>query len=187
MHTNALKTSACILHNLSLAVAYGGPLYGKLALGPAVKEISSEQERGKVLETAWNKFAPVHLAAHGVFTASWLVLRKMAKDRNLGKNAEKLLMVKDTLVAGALLTGVATNVANKMMQREFPQGVPVTSGEQPSPNTPPQGARFQRFFSVMGPLNLALIAGAIVVGPVLAVEAFRGSRRKMISHLVRGH
>lgn len=185
MHTNALKTSAWILHNLSLAVAYGGPLYGKFALGPAIKEISSEQERGKVLVTAWNHFAPVNLAAHGAFTASWLVLRKMFKDRNLGKKTDKLLTVKDTLVAGALLTGVANTIASKRMQRAFPEGVPVRSDHQPSPNTPPQAARFQRFFNVMGPINLALLAGALAVGPVLVVTALHGSRRKVISPFLR--
>jgi uncharacterized membrane protein len=185
MHTNALKTSACILHDLSLAVAYGGPLFGKIALYPAVKEISSQRERGKVVETAWNKFNPVNVAAHAVFTATWLVSRKMLKDQHLGKQTEKLVIAKDVLVAGALLTGVANTVAGKLMERKFPEGVRVASGDQPSAATPPEAAKFQRFFKVMGPLNLALIAGAIAVGPVLAVAAFHGSPQKVISRLIR--
>jgi hypothetical protein len=177
MHTSTLTASACIVHELSLAIAYGGPTFGKAALQPAVKEISSDKERGKVLEVAWNNFNRINVPAHAIFAASWLITREALKSAHLGKETQKLLTLKDFLVAGAVVTGLANAAASKLMQREFPEGVRVQASGEPSARTAPEAAQFQRFFKTVGPLNMAFVAGAIAVGPVLALSAIKASGR----------
>ena len=51
-----LSTAAWVGHNLGLAAWFGGTLFGKLALNPSVRAISSREERGKVLNAAWNRY-----------------------------------------------------------------------------------------------------------------------------------
>src|SRR4051794_39401440 len=50
------STTAWVLHDLGLAAGFGGTLFGKMALNPAVKEVRSREERGKVLDRAWRGF-----------------------------------------------------------------------------------------------------------------------------------
>jgi hypothetical protein len=177
MHKKAIKYAA--LHNLSLAIAYGGPVFGKYALGPAVKEISSEQERGKVLEAAWSKFSPIDLAAHGIFAATWLMHRTALKARHIGgEKTKKLVAMKDVAIAGAVITGLANAIAGQAMKREFPEGVAVAAGGEPSPNTPVGAIKYQRFFQVVGALNKAFVGGAIVLGPAITITAIHESRRR---------
>ncbi len=40
-------------HDIGLAGLMGGNLFGRIALHPAVTEISDPRERGKVVNTAW--------------------------------------------------------------------------------------------------------------------------------------
>ena len=125
MHMAKLSISAWALHNLSLAIAYGGPVFAKVALHPAAKEIVSDKERGKLLLTAWTKFIPVDVAAHLTFTATYLYGRKVLKSRRLSHETAALVALKDILIGGALITGLANAAVGKAFAQRFPQGVPV--------------------------------------------------------------
>jgi hypothetical protein len=178
-----LSISSWALHNLSLAIAYGGPVFAKAALHPAAKEIVSDKERGKLLETAWNKFIPIDVAAHLTFTATWLYGRKIIKSRRLSNETEALVTLKDVLIGGALITGLANAMVGKAYAKRFPQGVPVSpTGEITGKSS--EARKFQQYFKVMGPLNRALVAGAIAVGPAITVSIFRSMRRGMLARLL---
>ena len=43
-------------HDIGLAGLLGGNLYGRLALHPAVAQISDPAERGKVVNAAWRSY-----------------------------------------------------------------------------------------------------------------------------------
>ena len=47
-------------HDLGLAGMLGGTLFGRLALHPAVAEISDPRERGKVVNAAWRRYGAVN-------------------------------------------------------------------------------------------------------------------------------
>jgi hypothetical protein len=51
-----LSTAAWVIHNLGLAVSFGGSVFGKAALNPNLDVISSGSDRGKLLNTTWNRF-----------------------------------------------------------------------------------------------------------------------------------
>jgi hypothetical protein len=45
-----------VVHNLGLAVCFGGSVFGKIALNPNLNVIGSEADRGEFLNTTWNRF-----------------------------------------------------------------------------------------------------------------------------------
>src|SRR6185295_8551327 len=126
MHMAKMSITGWALHNLSLAIAYGGPVFAKAALHPASKEIKSDKERGKLLMTAWNNFIPIDVTAHLAFTATWLYGRKVLKSRRLSHETAALVALKDVLIGGALITGIANAIVGAAYARRFPQGVPVS-------------------------------------------------------------
>lgn len=173
------------IHHLALAVAHGAPKFACLALKPALKEISSPEERGKVMATAWEKFAPVDVAAHVVFTATWLHGRAVIKScPHRSFCTERLVTIKDMLVGGALVTGLANAIAGKIMARKFPQGVPIDANGDLAPNAPKEAAKFVRFFRIVGPINQAFVAGSIAIGPALTFSILRTARHPWLTRLL---
>src|ERR1700722_3209950 len=118
---HSLVKAACAIHNLSLATAFGGGIFARKALRPAViAEIKDEKERGKVMAAAWNHYNMRNVPAHVVFTATWLVERHAILGMHIDKETRKLVSFKDVLITGALLTGLATVAASKQLQRDYP-------------------------------------------------------------------
>ena len=69
------STVAWMLHDVGLAAGFGGNLFGKIALNPAVKAISSQKERGKVLSKAWDGYKLVNAISVGTAAVTWFVGR----------------------------------------------------------------------------------------------------------------
>ncbi len=178
-------TTAWVIHNLSLATAFGGPIFGKIALNTSVEKIASEQERGLVVQTAWNKYNRLNVAAHIGFGLTWLIGRRNLLKARFGRKTHRLVMAKDVLVAGAIVTGVLNAVASARMAKEFPEGAPMTNGDQPGKDATERVQQYQRYFRVMGPLNLALVGLSIAIGPAIARAAVKSVRKNLASKLFR--
>lgn len=181
-----LSTSAWILHDLGMAAGFGGTLFGKAALDPAVKAIGSKEERGRVLDDAWGRFRVMDVAALGAMAATWLAGRSAFSGRRLGRPIRGLVIAKDVLTIGALATGVASLVGGMILHRRQRRhgGAPVEHGLRPGPETPDDVAKAVKFLSVMGPINTALVAGAIAVNAALAQESGKSARWSVISRLL---
>jgi hypothetical protein len=180
-----LSTSAWVLHDLGLAAGFGGSLFGKIALNPAVKAIADERERGKVVHDAWNEYNLVNGISLAAMAATWLVGRSAISGRSIDRTTRRLVLVKDALVTAAVLTGAANMVGGAVMERRYPGGaVPVQEGNVPSPRTPPVAHFLQRFFAIMGPLNIACIAGVIGVTSALAMRSGKSVKWSFLSKLL---
>ena len=71
MVSDTLAYATRAAHDVGLATWFGGTLFGKFALNPAVNVISERRERGKVLNTAWNGFNVLNAAGLGAAAAGW--------------------------------------------------------------------------------------------------------------------
>lgn len=183
MHSGFI--TAAVVHNLSLAVAYGGSIFGQTALRPAVLQgISNDRERGKVMQIAWNEFNKRNVPAHLALTATWLSQRgailRFAGDRRTAR----LVAIKDVVTAGALITGVANVIASGMLQREFPEGVPIPAEGNVSAEKTAKIARYVSFFRVVGGLNVALLGASIAINPLIGASLIRTRSRGLIGRLV---
>jgi hypothetical protein len=178
MHTFVKNT--CAIHNLALATAFGGPLFAKLGLKKAVlRDIDDEKQRGRVLATAWNRYSRIYVPAHVAFTVTWLIERKIISKIHPDHRLQRLVAFKDVLIAGALLTGIANVIAGRRMNRDFPEGVPVSA----KATTDPKLLKYRRFFRVMGPANLVFVGASIAVAPAIGFGILRSRRRNLIKRL----
>jgi hypothetical protein len=180
MHT--LVSAACAVHNLSLAKAFGGPLFAVTGLRPAlITEIKDEKERGRIMASAWSNFNSVNIPAHVAFTVTWLVERKAVLRLDVDERTQRLVAFKDFLVAGALITGLANVVVGKMIERDFPEGVPVTDRDT---STDPKLEKYRSYYSVMGPAHLFLLGASLVTGSFIAGGVIRSLQRRILARFL---
>ncbi|HSS01389.1 MAG TPA: hypothetical protein VLM79_30225 [Kofleriaceae bacterium] len=105
-----LSTAAWTAHEIGLATAVGGTMFGRAALQPALREIADPEDRDRVSAEAWRRFSWLNLAAHGVVAATWLAGRTMLSGRAASGSARTLTRIKDGLVVTSIATGVASFV-----------------------------------------------------------------------------
>jgi hypothetical protein len=198
-----MKTLAVVagaIHGLSLSIAYGGPVFAKVGLRPALKKVASKEERHAVMQAAWNKFSKVNVPAHVGFTTSWVVIRSLLRRVRLDRQTKHLLVAKDVLIAGALLTGVAATITGKAMKRAYPTKPVKTGhpgeaartgvkGEKTVTHTGTTGTtthykKLHRLAKRLGRANMAFLAAAIIISPAIGVGIIRSQRRGLISRLM---
>jgi hypothetical protein len=194
----SLAVAAGAIHGLSLAVAYGGPVFAKVGLKRALRKVSSKNERRAAMQTAWSQFSKVNVPAHVGFTASWLILRSMLRQAKLDNSTKNLLMVKDVLIAGALVTGVAATITGKALKRAQRASTsttkpteaekPVTHREKPAHKAErsTSGKQFKKLLRLekkLGRANMAFLAGAIIISPAIGLGIIRSQRMNILQRL----
>jgi hypothetical protein len=157
-------------HDVGLATWFGGTMFGKFALNPAVEVISERRERGKVLNTAWNGYNALNAAGLGVAAGGWAAARfTEANPVRMSATENTLSLAKDGLMVAAVGTGIANGVLGARLARQAREGaVPVESGTEPALETPQEAAGIQRSLEVLGNVNIGIGAALIAVNAILA-------------------
>ncbi|MGZ4275260.1 MAG: hypothetical protein ACXVFK_01185 [Solirubrobacteraceae bacterium] len=153
----------------------GGTLFGRLALHPAVSEISDPRERGKVINAAWRRYGTVNGAGMAAVLAGWAGARAAeASDRNLTAAERRLARVKDGLVGVLVLTGAASGIEGMRFARSAPGGaVPMRDGDHAAGGASVRAAALKKRLNVLGGVTLAAEAALVVVNAALAQQGFR--------------
>jgi len=165
------------LRELGLAGLLGGNLFGRFALHPAVAEISSKAERGKVVNAAWRRYGNVNSASLAALTAGWLTAR-------LGDVPEPrgLARAEDALIATVFALGAASAAEGVRFARLAPGGaVPLEDGSHPAPETPDAAARAKRRLNALGAASVAAELALVGVDAALA----QSGRRRPLSRRLR--
>jgi hypothetical protein len=162
-------------HDLGLAGLLGGTLFGRMALHPAVANISDPRERGEVVNAAWRRYGTVNSLGLAAVVAGWVGARAAeAAERNLTPRERRLARAKDGLVGAVFACGVASGVEGMRFARSAPHGaVPLTDGDHPAPDASAAAARLKRRLNALGLATLAAEAGLVAVNSALAQENFR--------------
>src|SRR4051794_22970661 len=118
-------------HDLGLAGLLGGTLFGRMALHPAVANISDPRERGEVVNAAWRRYGTVNSLGLAAVTLGWAGARAAeAADRNLNAQERRLARIKDGLVGAVFVCGVASGIEGMRFARSAPHGaVPLADGD----------------------------------------------------------
>jgi hypothetical protein len=185
----ALAVAAGAIHGLSLSIAYGGPVFAKVGLKAALRKAHTKEERRAIMQVAWSRFSKVNVPAHVGLTASWLVLRSMLRRIHLDRSTKHLLVAKDILIAGALITGVAATVVGKAMTRVAKAkgampGKPTKPGEAVKPGKAKRFAKLLRLEKKLGRANMAFLAGAIIISPAIVLGIVRSQRMGLLRRLI---
>ena len=168
------STTAWALHDLGLATSFGGSIFGKLALHPALKNISNAHERGEVIHAAWKRFSLVNLVSHGLFAATWLAGRGMLSGREVDRTTRNLVKVKDGLIAASLISGLTSMFAGERGSEPSDGEHHVATGSRPA----------RQVSSVAGTINLLAIGGILGVTAILAMKSGTSSKWSFISRFI---
>ena len=171
----ALSTAAWTAHEIGLATAVGGNMFGRAALQPALREIEDPEDRDRVSAEAWRRFSWLNLAAHGVLAATWFAGRTMLSGREVSGTARTLTRIKDGLVVASLATGIASHVVGSAVGdrvRDESKGEGVIS--EANRTWRKDGAE-RRAVRTLGLMNLLANVAILGITTVLAMEGNRST------------
>lgn len=161
------STTSWILHNLGLATAIGGTLFGQGAFQPALeKDVDDEKQRAQISDDAWSRYSWWNLAAHGVVAATWLAGRTMLSGREVNNKSRTLTVVKDALVVASLATGIASVIIGKTLGEKV-----KNQGE--GAGTDEEVDRLRKAVRTVGAINIATNAAMGAVTTTLAMQSAR--------------
>jgi hypothetical protein len=178
----ALSQVGRAAHDLGLAGLLGGNLFGRMALHPAVTNISDARERGEVVNAAWRRYGIVNSLSLAAVTTGWAGARLAeASERNLSREERVLARIKDALVGTVFVTGVAAGVEGMRFARQAPHGaVPLVDGSHPAPSAPEPAARLKRRLNALGAATMVAEAALVAVNAALSQAGFREPPRRRL-------
>jgi hypothetical protein len=157
----AITTTAQVLHDLGLAAGFGGSLFGKISLAPAVRVIGDKSERNKVIDEAWSGYKWVNLFSLGAAALTWFTGRSAISGRMLGKDARAAVVAKDALIGIHAATLIGSLGLGAYIGSGSAGLVPVQEGHLPAAETPPEKAKAIGALRVLSTVNLFAMAGII--------------------------
>jgi hypothetical protein len=180
-----LSTAAWVIHNLGLAVSFGGSVFGKAALNPNLDVISSGSDRGKLLNTTWNRFNAISAGSFIASAATWFPGRLGLSGGEIDEQTRNLALAKDLLFAASTLSGLASVIQGRALTGQAPGGaVPIASGTTPSTNTPEKAASLLRPVNQLGNVNLAIPGAILGMTTTLSMKATESAKLSAVSRLL---
>jgi hypothetical protein len=180
--TPALTSTALALHDLGLAAGFGGSLFGKFALNPTVSSISSAEERGEVVNAAWNGYNVINALALGTTALTWIIGRSAISGREFGPDVRRWVVAKDVFLGTTLATGCYNLIAGAfLLKKQKSEGVPMRTGSTPAPEASEDAKFAQKSVNYLGIVNLCAMAGVIVTTAVLNNKAGASHRWSFLS------
>ncbi|GAA3445282.1 hypothetical protein Pve01_58610 [Planomonospora venezuelensis] len=159
------------MHDIGMAIWFGGSLMGAVGLNGASSKVSDRRERTRVANAGWDRWTPVNLAGiamHLVGATGLLMANKgrVARQRGVGSSS----MLKLALTTAAL---AATAYSRKLGATLEQAGeVPAEGGVKPGEDTPAEVAKAQRQLRVMQ----WVVPGA--TGALVAVTSLHGEQQR---------
>ena len=180
-----LSTAGWVAHNLGLSACLGGLTFGKLALNPNLSTLESKPERGKLLNTTWNRYNAVNALSLGTAAATWFVGRAGISGDVIDEEARGYVLAKDVLFVASALSGLASIIAGRRLTAQAPDGaVPIETGTAPASDTPDEAAGLLRTVNQLGNLNILLIAAIIAVTTILSQKAGQSTKWSVASRFL---
>lgn len=143
------------VRDLGLAGLLGGNLFGRLALHPAVAEISDPAERGKVVNAAWRSYSTVNTLGVVAAGAGWLATRG---------ESDPLTVAGDVLLGVTAAAGLATGFEGMRFAKTAPQGaVPLDDGDHAARQATQRQAQLKQRLNVLGLVTLGAEAALVAV------------------------
>ena len=170
MVSDTLSHTTRAAHDIGLAAWLGGAMFGKFAHNPALRRISSRSERGAVANAAWNGYNMVNAVGLGAAASGWAASRATeTRPDKLSGRERTLSAVKDGLMITSVATGLLNGIQGARLAKQAPDGaVPVETGTEPAPETPPQAARIQKSLGALGTVNIMSGVALVAVNGMLA-------------------
>ncbi len=155
-----------ILHDLGLAVWFGGSVFGILSLNPSVEVLDDPEERGKMVDEAWARFQPYGALGLLVALISHVSMQRKAPKRPTARY-KSIAPLKDFFMVGACITSVASLALGEYAVDDY---TPVESATEAASETPDDKQKAQSGLSIASIAQLACGVGVIICAAILASE-----------------
>ena len=180
-----LSTVAWVLHNLGLGACFGGLLFGKTALNPSLSALDSEAERGKILNTTWNRYNAINVISFATAALTWFPGRLGLSGQEIDDQTRNLVLAKDILFAVGALTGLASVAQGRALTGQAPEGaVPIASGTTPSSSTPEKAAGLLRSVNQLGNINIGVTGAILGITTILSMKATESAKFSAVSRFL---
>lgn len=153
-----LTTSAASIHQLGAAAA----------VADIFLPGGTSPQSGETTRSLWSKRKVV---ANLMLAAGWMIEQHTIRKRDIDRETNDAVTMKDLCVIGAAVTCVANIVADRMMKRDFPEGIPAIHNGEQAVAEPAAG--YRRYFHVTSALNRIFAAGAIGFTPFVNFNVLR--------------
>ena len=157
----------------AVAALIGGNLFGRVAMHPALRDVSDKHERGQVLNHAWRRYGTVNSLALVGLVAGWVSAR--GDERGplwTSPRRRSLVLAKDAAVGAVVVTGLASAATGVGFAQQATGGaVPMDDGTEPAAETPDRARHLKRLVNVLGGLNLASEVSLLGVNVMLSRSA----------------
>jgi CBS domain-containing protein len=142
------NTVARTLHDVGLAAWFGGSLMGAVGLNGAAAAVDQPDQRLRVANAGWARWAPVNLAGIAAHVAGGSILLVANKGRVAGQRGVATATIAKTALTGLALaaTGYSRALGAKLQRVG---DAPVEGGTTPTGGTPEEVAKLQRQLDVL--------------------------------------
>src|SRR5215212_6774027 len=143
------------------------------------------RQRGKVLNTTWNRYNVINVASFATAAAAWFPGRLGLSGKEIDRQTRNLVLAKDVLFGVGALTGLASVIQGRALAGQAPEGaVPIESGTTPAATTPEKAASLLRSVNQLGNLDI-LVTGAILsITTILSMKSTESARFSVLSRLL---
>jgi hypothetical protein len=175
IRSDAVSGAGRAVQDIALGALIGGNLFGRVAMHPALGDISDRTERGRVLNRAWRRYGTINSLALVALTAGWVPARlNETRPRWLSRRERRLAMAKDIALGATVITGLASAAGGIGFAQQAPDGaVPMCDGSEPAPEAPRGAARLKHVVNALGALNLLAELSLAASNAALSQVGFR--------------
>lgn len=169
--------------DLGVAAIVGGNLFARIGMNPALREVTDERERGKVVNSAWRRYGTINSIGLAALVTGWAGSRLDEASRRQSERERTLALARDVAVAAVAATGIAAAIEGVRFARMQPAGaVPLEDGGTPADDASPGESRAKDRLNVLGALHLGASLVLVGVNAALrdAASVARGRRPQLL-------
>ena len=175
VESDALSSFGRAGHHVAMGALLGGNLFARFAMHPAVREVSNPRERGKLVNTAWQRYGFVNSLSLLTLAAAYAPARVGEARRDmLTEREHRIIRGKDIAMASLFATGLASAIQGVRFARMEPGGaIPLEDGSTTAPEASQREAKAKRALNVLGAANLLSAIGLAAADATLAQTSHR--------------
>ena len=155
------------IHDVGLAIWWGGSLMGTMSMNPAVEVLDDPDERAKMVDEGWALFQPWAAAGLASAIISHIIMRRNPPKRPSAK-FKTVARLKDALYGAAVVSSVASMALGEYVIHQESEYSPIETDEDELDFDDSSAA--QSGLTKTSLIQLAAGAGIFLAGAILATE-----------------
>jgi hypothetical protein len=182
VESDAISSAGRAAHDISLGALIGGNLFARAAMHPAIGLVSDPRERGRVVNSAWQRYGVVNSLALASLVGGWVPARLgEARPSLLSAHERPLAVGKDLAMCAVAVTGIAAGVEGMRFARmESGGAVPLADGSTAAPEASEREAKAKRRLNMLGTAHLISALALAAVNATLGQANFRRPPKRRV-------